>query len=110
MIIRGGVNIYPVEIEKVIVEHPSVAEAQVFSIPDERHDEEVCAWIKLKPNAPSCQVEDIKKFLSDKLAFFKIPKHIRIVDQFITTTTGKVQKFKLSQIIVQELEKAKKSQ
>ncbi|CAF3737705.1 unnamed protein product [Rotaria sordida] len=100
MIIRGGVNIYPVEIEKVIVEHPSVAEAQVFSIPDERHDEEVCAWIKLKPNAPSCQVEDIKKFLSDKLAFFKIPKHIRIVDQFITTTTGKVQKFKLSQIMI----------
>jgi fatty-acyl-CoA synthase len=103
IIIRGGVNIYPIEIENTIVEHPSVAEAQVFSIPDERHGEEVCAWIKLKPNAPECQPDDIKKFLKDKLAFFKIPKHIRFVNQFIMTPTGKVQKFKLSETMVKEL-------
>jgi fatty-acyl-CoA synthase len=106
MIIRGGVNIYPIEIEKTIIEHPSVAEAQVFSIPDERYGEEVCAWIKLKPNAPQCQPEDITKFLTDKLAFFKIPKHIRFVNQFIMTPTGKVQKFKLSEAMVNELKKA----
>ena len=70
MIIRGGVNIYPIEIENVIIEHPSVAEAQVFSIPDQRYGEVVCAWIKLKPDAPQCQPNDIKTFLSDKLAFF----------------------------------------
>jgi fatty-acyl-CoA synthase len=103
MIIRGGVNIYPIEIEKTIIEHPSVSEAQVFSIPDERYGEEVCAWIKLKPNAPHCQPEDITKFLTDKLAFFKIPKHIRFVSQFIMTPTGKVQKFKLSEAMVKEL-------
>ena len=102
MIIRGGVNIYPIEIENTIIEHPSVAEAQVFSIPDERYGEEVCAWIKLKPNAPQCQPEDITKFLTDKLAFFKIPKHIRFVDKFIMTPTGKVQKFKLSEAMVNE--------
>jgi fatty-acyl-CoA synthase len=106
MIIRGGVNIYPIEIEKTIIEHPSVSEAQVFSIPDERYGEEVCAWIKLKPNAPQCQPEDITKFLTDKLAFFKIPKHIRFVNQFIMTPTGKVQKFKLSEVMVKELKEA----
>ncbi len=110
MIIRGGVNIYPIEIENTIIEHPNVAEAQVFSIPDERYGEEVCAWIKLKPNAPQCQPEDITKFLSDKLAFFKIPKHIRFVNQFIMTPTGKVQKFKLSEAMVNELKDAASKQ
>lgn len=105
MIIRGGVNIYPIEIERAIGEHPSVSEAQVFSIPDLRHGEEVCAWIKLKPDAEKCQPEDIKKFLSDKIAFFKIPTYIRIVDKFIMTPTGKVQKFKMSEIMVDELSK-----
>ncbi len=105
MIIRGGVNIYPIEIENVIIEHPSVGEAQIFSIPDIRHGEEICAWIKLKPNAPKCQPEDIVKFLSDKIAFFKIPKHIRIVEKFIMTPTGKVQKFKMSEVMITELNK-----
>ena len=74
MIIRGGVNIYPIEVENTIIEHPSVAEAQVFGIPDKRLGEEVCAWIKLKPDAPQCQSEDITKFLKDKLAHFKNTK------------------------------------
>lgn len=107
MIIRGGINIYPIEIENTIIEHPSVAEAQVFSIPDERYGEEVCAWIRLKANAPTCTAEELTKFLSDKLAFFKIPKHIRIVNQFIMTPTGKVQKFKLSEAMVNELKSKK---
>ncbi|CAF4019400.1 unnamed protein product, partial [Rotaria sp. Silwood1] len=87
IIIRGGVNIYPIEVENTIIEHPSVAQAQVFSIPDQRYGEEVCAWIILKPNVPKCQTQDIQNFLKDKLAFFKIPKHIRFVDKFITTPT-----------------------
>jgi fatty-acyl-CoA synthase len=106
LIIRGGVNIYPIEIENTIIEHPSVAEAQVFGIPDQRYGEEVCAWIKLKPDASQCQPEDITKFLTDKLAFFKIPKHIRFVDKFIMTPTGKVQKFKLSEAMVNDLKEA----
>ncbi|CAF1655652.1 unnamed protein product, partial [Adineta ricciae] len=103
IIIRGGVNIYPVEIENTIIEHPSVMQAQVFSIPDRRYGEEVCAWIILKPNVLQCRAEDIQDFLKNKLAFFKIPKHIRIVDRFITTPTGKVQKFKMSEIMINEL-------
>jgi fatty-acyl-CoA synthase len=105
MIIRGGVNIYPIEIENVILEHPNVSEAQVFSIPDTRHGEEVCAWIRLKADVPKCQPEDIVKFLSDKIAFFKIPKHIRIVEKFIMTPTGKVQKFRMSEEMITELKK-----
>ncbi|CAF0968366.1 unnamed protein product [Rotaria sordida] len=103
IIIRGGVNIYPIEIENVIIEHPSVAQAQVFSIPDKRYGEEVCAWIILKPNVSKCQAEDIQNFLKNKLAFFKIPKYIRFVDKFITTPTGKVQKFKMSEVMANEL-------
>ncbi|CAF2222449.1 unnamed protein product [Rotaria magnacalcarata] len=105
MIIRGGVNIYPIEIENAIIEHPNVSEAQVFSIPDARHGEEICAWIKLKPDASKCEPEDIARFLLDKIAFFKIPKYIRIVDKFILTPTGKVQKFKMSESMVNELNK-----
>ncbi|UJR12979.1 hypothetical protein I4U23_000005 [Adineta vaga] len=108
MIIRGGVNIYPTEIENSIMEHPSVAEVQVFSIPDERYGEEICAWIKLKSDTAACQSNDITRFLRDKMAFFKIPKHIRIVQKFIMTPTGKIQKFKLSEAMVNELKQAQK--
>ncbi|UJR35855.1 hypothetical protein I4U23_028599 [Adineta vaga] len=102
IIIRGGVNIYPMEIEKAIMEHTDVSEAQVFSVPDKRYDEEICAWIKLKNNVTQCQSKDIIEFLSDKLAFFKIPKHIRFVEKFILTPTGKVQKHKMSKFMMNE--------
>ncbi|CAF0724509.1 unnamed protein product [Didymodactylos carnosus] len=108
MIIRGGVNIYPIEIENVIILHPKVAEAQVFGIPDKRYGEEVCAWIRLKPNE-QCDVNDIQKFLSTRLAFFKIPKYMKIVDKFIMTPTGKVQKFRLSEMTVNDLNISKDS-
>ncbi|CAF2685801.1 unnamed protein product [Rotaria sp. Silwood2] len=104
---RGGVKIYPVEVENTIAEHPCVADAQVFSIPNERYDEEVCAWIRLKPDAPKCEVEDIRNFLKNRLAFFKIPTHIRIVDKFIMTPTGKAQKFKMSEVMANELQQNK---
>lgn len=103
IIIRGGVNVYPIEIENIILEHPSVAQVQVFSIPDERYGQEVCAWIILKSQVSAIRPEDIRHFLKDKLAFFKIPKHIRFVDKFITTPTGKVQKFKMSETMTHEI-------
>lgn len=103
-IIRGGVNIYPVEVENAIAEHPSVLDAQVFGVPNERYGEEVCAWIRLKPNESKCNVEDIREFLKSRLAFFKIPTYMRIVDKFIMTPTGKAQKFKMSEVMAKELE------
>ncbi|CAF0891555.1 unnamed protein product [Didymodactylos carnosus] len=104
MVIIGGINVYPTEIENVITEHPKIAEAQVFGVTDKRYGEELCAWIKLKPNE-HIDIKDIEGFLSNRVAFFKIPKHIKIVNSFAdyTTPTGKVQKFKLSHTVAKEL-------
>ncbi len=92
MIIRGGENIYPREIEEFLFCHPDIAEAQVFGIPDEKYGEEVCAWVVQKPGS-SLLEEGVKQFCRDQIAPFKIPKHVRIVDEIPMTVTGKPQKF-----------------
>lgn len=94
MIIRGGENIYPTEIEQYLYKHPKVEDVQVIGIPDERLGEEVCAWIKLK-NGCQCTPEEIKDFCKGEMAHFKIPKAIRFVSEFPLTVTGKVMKFKM---------------
>ncbi|CAF0821480.1 unnamed protein product [Rotaria sordida] len=99
MIIRGATNIYPIEIERVILEHPSVADVQVFSIPDPLVDEVVCAFVKLKPET-KCEVDELKMFLSDKLTSYKIPEHIRFVDDFTRNVMGKVAKYKLTEDMI----------
>ncbi|CAF1162665.1 unnamed protein product [Rotaria sp. Silwood1] len=99
MIIRGSTNIYPMEIERVILEHPSVADVQVFSIPDPLIDEAVCAFVKLKPEM-KCEVDELKMFLSDKLTPYKIPEHIRFVDDFTRNVMGKVAKYKLAEEMI----------
>lgn len=92
MIIRGGENIYPSEIEAFLSRHPDISDVQVFGIPHEKLGEEVCAWVTmLSPNATTEQ--DIKQFCTGQIAHFKIPKHIRFVDEMPMTVTGKVQKF-----------------
>jgi fatty-acyl-CoA synthase len=101
MIIRGGENIYPREIEEFLYTHPKVAEVQVVGLPDERLGEILLAWIRLRPNE-TCTDSQIKEFCCGKIAHFKIPEHIRFVDSFPTTVTGKVQKFKIREIEVQE--------
>ncbi|CAF0972162.1 unnamed protein product [Adineta steineri] len=108
LIIVGGLNVYPVEVENCLLEHPCISDAQVFGIPDERYGEVVCAWIKAKPNTKIDNVEEIKKFLESKLAFFKVPKHVKVVESFLPfmTQTGKVQKFKLTETMVKEILKS----
>jgi fatty-acyl-CoA synthase len=92
MIIRGGENIYPREIEEFLYTHPSIAEAQVFGIPDDRMGEQVCAWIQLHANE-SLTEEDVKHFCRDQIAHYKIPFYVRFVDAYPMTVTGKIQKF-----------------
>ena len=92
MIIRGGENIYPREVEEYLFRHPEVSEAQVFGIPDEKYGEEVCAWIIQKPGA-DLGAEAIQHFCQGQIAHYKVPKHIRIVDEIPMTITGKPQKF-----------------
>ncbi len=91
MLIRGGENIFPREIEDFLFTHTDIAEAQVFGVPDEKYGEEVCAWIRLKPGAKLTDA-DVKAYCKDEIAHFKIPRHIRFVDEFPLTVTGKVKK------------------
>jgi fatty-acyl-CoA synthase len=92
MIIRGGENIYPREIEEFLIRHPKVSDVQVFGIPDVRFGEEVCAWAVAAPGS-DLSVEELKTFCAGQIAHFKIPRHIRIVDELPMTITGKPQKF-----------------
>src|SRR5262249_38055543 len=94
MIIRGGENIYPREIEEFLHTHPAIADVQVVGLPDERFVEEVCAWIRRKPEA-ALTVEEVKAFCKGKIAHYKIPRYVVFVEEYPTTVTGKVQKFKL---------------
>jgi fatty-acyl-CoA synthase len=94
MIIRGGENIYPREIEEFLYTHPAVADVQVVGLPDERFGEEVCAWIRPKPGAAVCE-DEVKTFCKGRIAHFKIPRYVVFVDEYPTTVTGKIQKFKL---------------
>ena len=97
MIIRGGENIYPSEIESFLSTHPSIEEIHVFGIPDDYFGEQVAAWIKLKPNSPQLSHQDIESFCKGNIAHFKIPKVIKVVESFPTTVTGKIQKYKMRQ-------------
>ena len=102
MIIRGGENIYPREIEERLYEHPAVMEVQVVGVPDRRLGEEVLAWVKLKSG---CQVTEgeLRGFCRQSLAHFKAPRYWKFVDSFPTTVTGKIQKFKIREQAIEEL-------
>ena len=106
MIIRGGENIYPREIEECLFGHPLVADVAVFGIPDDYWGEEIAAWIRLHPET-SCSEENIRDFCREHLAHFKTPRYIRFVDAFPMTVTGKVQKFKMKEETIKEINQQK---
>jgi fatty-acyl-CoA synthase len=101
MIIRGGENVYPREVEEFLYTHPKVAEVQIVGIPDDRLGEIVLAWIRPKPGASATE-DEIRRFCEGQIAYFKIPQHIRFVDEFPMTVTGKIQKFKIREIEIRE--------
>ena len=102
MVIRGGENIYPREIEEFLYRHPKIADVQVVGVPDEKYGEELCAWIVLKPEHEA-NAEEIKMFCDGQIARYKIPRYIRFVDGFPMTITGKVQKFVMRETMIAEL-------
>jgi fatty-acyl-CoA synthase len=102
MIIRGGENIYPREIEDYIFSHPKVAEIAVFGIPDEYYGEEIMAWIQLHEGETST-ADEIRDYCRDHIAHFKIPGHIWFVDEFPMTVTGKLQKFRMRELALEKL-------
>lgn len=102
MVIRGGENIYPREVEEFLYTHPDIRDAQVFGIPDEKFGEELCAWLQLKEGTTLTD-SDVKAFCDGQIAHYKIPRHIRFVDEYPMTVTGKIQKFKMREAMMQEL-------
>jgi fatty-acyl-CoA synthase len=92
MVIRGGENVYPREIEEFLYTHPDIEDAQVIGVPDAKYGEEICAWIRMKPDRPTLDVDALKAFATGKLAHYKIPRYVHIVDEFPMTVTGKVRK------------------
>jgi fatty-acyl-CoA synthase len=108
MLIRGGENIYPREIEEFLYGHPDIDEVQVFGVPDPKYGEEVCAWIRLREGA-SASPEDVRAFCKGQIAHFKIPRYIRFVEEFPMTVTGKIQKYKMREAMAEELGLAEQS-
>ncbi|MDG5482873.1 AMP-binding protein [Mycolicibacterium gadium] len=92
MVIRGGENIYPREIEEFLYTHPDIDDAQVIGVPDEKFGEEVCAWVRMKPGKDPLDAQALREFADGKLAHYKIPRYVHVVDEFPMTVTGKVRK------------------
>jgi len=102
MVIRGGENIYPREVEEFLYTHPKIAEVQVFGVPDEKMGEEVCAWVQLHPGQ-DMTAEELVDFCRDQITHFKIPRHVRFVTEYPMTVTGKIQKFLMREQMAAEL-------
>ena len=102
MLIRGGENVYPREIEEFLFRHPKVQSVQVFGVPDAKYGEEICAWIVPKPGQ-TCTEDEIRDFCRDQIAHYKVPRYIRLVQDMPMTITGKVQKFVMREQMIAEL-------
>jgi fatty-acyl-CoA synthase len=104
MVIRGGENIYPREIEEFLFTHPAIEQASVVGVPDPKYGEELCAWVKLKSGASTAlTADDLRGFCREKLAHYKVPRYVKLVTSFPQTVTGKIQKFKIREQMMEEL-------
>jgi fatty-acyl-CoA synthase len=95
MVIRGGENIYPREIEEFLYAHPAIADVQVVGVPDERYGEELMAWVVMRPGHEPLTVEDVRAFCRDQLAHYKVPRYVHVVESFPMTVTGKIRKVEM---------------
>src|SRR5690242_880277 len=102
MIIRGGENVYPREIEEFLYTHPDVADVAVIGVPDEKYGEEIMAWVQLREGA-SLTGDELREFCRGRIAHFKVPRYVELVDEFPMTITGKVQKYKMREISIEKL-------
>ena len=102
LVIRGGENVYPREVEEFLFRHPAIAQVQVFGVPDAKYGEEVCAWVVLKPGARAT-ADEIRDFCRDQIAHYKVPRHVRFKGEIPMTVTGKAQKYLMRQAMVAEL-------
>ena len=103
LVIRGGENIYPREVEEFLYTHPDIEDVAVIGVPDERYGEEIMAWIRLRPGAPALDAAGLRSFCQGRIAHQKIPRYVRIVDEFPMTVTGKVRKVEMREVSIVEL-------
>ena len=103
MVIRGGENVYPREIEEFLYTHPDIEDVQVIGVPDERYGEEVCAWVKMRSGATPLDAEAVRAFCAGRLAHYKVPRYVMVVDEFPMTVTGKIRKVEMRERSVDEL-------
>jgi fatty-acyl-CoA synthase len=102
MVIRGGENIFPREIEEFLYRHPKIQDVQVVGVPDEKYGEELCAWVKFKDGEIATE-EEIRRFCKGQIATYKIPRYFRVTDSFPMTVTGKVRKVEMREVSIREL-------
>ena len=95
MVIRGGENIYPREIEEFLYTHPDVEDVQVVGVPDERYGEELCAWVRLREGAEPLDAAAVREFCHGRLAHYKVPRYVLVVEEFPMTVTGKIRKVEM---------------
>jgi fatty-acyl-CoA synthase len=95
MIIRGGENVYPREIEEFLYAHPDIVDVQVVGVPDAKYGEEIMAWGRLRDGASPLGTEEVRAFCQGRIAHYKVPRYVHVVDEFPMTVTGKIQKYKL---------------
>ncbi|MFB1295355.1 AMP-binding protein [Mycobacterium sp. pW049] len=98
LVIRGGENIYPREIEEFLYTHPDIEDAQVIGVPDEKYGEELCAWIRMRPGRDALDAAALREFADGKLAHYKIPRYVHVVDEFPMTVTGKIRKVEMREV------------
>jgi fatty-acyl-CoA synthase len=100
LVIRGGENVYPREIEEFLYTHPDVADVSVVGVPDERYGEELMAWVIMREGAAPLTAEDVKAFCSGRIARYKIPRYVHVVEAFPMTATGKIRKVEMREMAV----------
>jgi fatty-acyl-CoA synthase len=100
MVIRGGENIYPREVEEFLYSHPAISDVQVVGVPDDKYGEELCAWIVVRDGQQITEA-DVREFCAGQLAHFKVPRYVLVVEEFPMTVTGKVQKFKMRETTIE---------
>src|SRR5699024_1493116 len=95
VVIRGGENVYPREVEEFLYTHPAIADVQVIGVPDDHYGEEIMAWVVLRPGHDALTAEQVREFASGKLAHYKIPRYVHVTEEFPMTVTGKVRKVEM---------------
>jgi fatty-acyl-CoA synthase len=102
MVIRGGENVYPREVEEFLFKHPKIEQVTVVGVPDDKYGEEICAWVRLRTGETATE-EEIRAFCRGQIAHYKIPRYVHFVDSFPTTVTGKIQKYLIREAVIERL-------